>query len=302
MLASSIVGSWTAIRPDDRLTVLSRGDVDLRDAEATRSLIDRLAPEAIIHTGAVVGGIGDKTARPLPYLLDNLRIDASVLDASLGAKVQTYVYIATAAAYPAAAPNPITEESLFEGRLEPANEGYGLAKLAGITAVRYASRQTGMNYRALLPSNLYGPHDNFLPGRSHLVAATLYKARAALQRGDPSIEVWGDGTARREFTFAPDLAHWIVSSLDRISDWPELMNIGAGIDHSVREYYELACAVVGYDGALALDPSKPSGVSQRLLDSSLARAHGWAPATSMYDGFVQCHQSFLDRSQRAEAG
>ncbi|WP_439591539.1 NAD-dependent epimerase/dehydratase family protein [Microbacterium sp.] len=296
MLASSIAEAWRARRPDDDLTVLSRRDVDLRDPAATRAAVADAAPDAVVHTAAYVGGIGDKTARPLPYLLDNVRIDASVLDAVVAEGVPGYLYTASAAAYPATAPNPITEDALFGGRLEPANEGYGLAKLTGLTAVGYAARQTGASYRAILPSNLYGPRDTFDPARSHLIASTLFKAHTARETGAPAVEVWGDGTARREFTYAPDLAEWIVGAVDDLPNLPDVVNVGAGIDHSIRDFYEMACEIVGYDGDLAFDTTKPSGVPQRLIDSSLARRHGWAPRTDIRDGMAACYASFLART------
>lgn len=296
LLASSIAEAWRRQRPDDELSVLSRRDVDLRDAVATRAAIAAARPDVVVHTAAFVGGIGDKTARPLPYLLDNVRIDASVLEAVVGEGVPGYLYTASAAAYPASAPNPITEDALFTGRLEPANEGYGLAKLTGLTAVGYAARQTGGAYRAILPSNLYGPRDTFDPTRSHLIAATLFKTHRARESASLSVEVWGDGTARREFTFAPDLADWVVDAADGLAELPEVMNVGAGVDHSIRDFYEIARDVVGYDGELAFDTTKPSGVPQRLIDSSLARRHGWAPRTDIRDGMASCYESFLART------
>ncbi len=296
MLASAIAEAWASRRRDDRLTALSRRDVDLRDAVATRAAIAAADPDLVVHTAAFVGGIGDKTARPLPYLLDNLSIDSSVLDAVVAEDVPAYLYVASAAAYPAAASNPITEDSLFGGRLEPANEGYGLAKLAGLTAVGYAARQTGRAYRSILPSNLYGPRDTFAPARSHLIASTLFKAHTAHTADADEVEVWGDGTARREFTFAPDLAGWIADSADEMAHWEQVMNVGAGVDHSIRELYEIAADVVGFDGRLAFDMTKPSGVPQRLIDSSRARRHGWAPATDIRDGMAACYSSFLTRS------
>ncbi|WP_295843245.1 NAD-dependent epimerase/dehydratase family protein [uncultured Microbacterium sp.] len=296
MLGSSIIDVWRTHRPDDELVVPSRGDVDLTDPAATRDVVRDVAPDVVIHAAAFVGGIGDKVARPLPYLLDNLRIDASVLAAAVAADVPRYLYVASAAAYPAAAPNPIAEESLFDGRLEPANEGYGLAKLTGLTAVGYAARQTGAAYRSILPSNLYGPRDSFDPSRSHLIASTLLKTHRAHVSSADHVEVWGDGTARREFTFAPDLARWMVASLDDMTSWPEFMNIGAGYDHSIREFYEVASDVVGYRGGLAFDTSKPSGVPRRLVDSTRVRAHGWAPQTTIRDGMAQCYDAFLTRS------
>lgn len=300
MLASSIAEAWRTRRAESELTLLTRRDVDLRDAAATRAAIADVRPDVVIHTAAFVGGIGDKTARPLPYLLDNVRIDASVLDAVVAEEIPGYLYTASAAVYPAGARNPIPESALFGGRLEPANEGYGLAKLTGLTAVGYAARQTGRAYRAILPSNLYGPRDTFDPGRSHLIAATLLKAHSAREAGSPQVEVWGDGTARREFTFAPDLADWLVASIERIRDWPLFMNAGAGIDHTIRDFYEIACEIVGYDGDLSFDTTKPSGVPQRLIDSSVARSHGWAPHTAIREGMAACYSSFLSRTANGD--
>lgn len=300
MLASSIAEAWASLRPDDELSVLARRDVDLRDAAATRTAIAAARPDIVIHTAAFVGGIGDKIARPLPYLLDNLRIDASLLDAVVTEDVPAYLYVASAAVYPAAVPNPISESALFEGRLEPANEGYGLAKLAGLTAVGYAARQTGRSYRAILPSNLYGPYDTFDPTRSHLVASTIYKAQAARMTGSTGVLAWGDGSARREFTYAPDLAEWIVGSIDGIDRWPAFMNIGAGVDHSIREFYEIARDIVGYDGDLLFDATRPSGVPRRLIDSTVASGFGWAPQTSIRDGMAACYAAFLSRTHNGD--
>lgn len=300
MLATSIADAWRESRRAGDLTVLSRRDVDLRDPEATRSAFSKAAPDMVIHTAAYVGGIADKLARRLPYLLDNIRIDSSVLGAVVDLGIVGYVYTGSAAAYPAQAPSPINERALFEGRLEHANEAYGLAKLTGITAVRYAAEERSRAYRAILPSNLYGPRDNFDPARSHLIASTIRKAHDARVAGRPTVEVWGDGTARREFTFAPDLAVWLVDSIDRVAEWPVVMNIGAGVDHSIREYYEYACDVVGYTGDLSFDTTKPSGVHQRLIDSSLASRHGWKPTTSITDGMTICYDSFLTRIATGE--
>ena len=295
MLASAIAKAWSSTRADDRLTPLSRRDVDLRDPAATRAAIADAGPDLVIHTAAYVGGIGDKTARPLPYLLDNLRIDSSVLEAAVAEEVPGYLYVGSAAVYPSAAVNPIAEDQLFGGRLEAANEGYGLAKLTGLTAVGYAAHQTGRAYRSILPSNLYGPRDSFDPARSHLIASTLFKTHAARESGGAHVDVWGDGTARREFTYAPDLAAWMVAAIDDLAAWPAYMNVGAGTDNSIREFYELAAEIVGFDGELAFDATKPSGVRQRLIDSSLARRHGWAPRTSIRDGMAACYESFLTR-------
>nr|WP_246301419.1 NAD-dependent epimerase/dehydratase family protein [Microbacterium immunditiarum] len=294
MLGSSIAAAWRRLRPDDELTVLTRKDADLRDARATHDAVAAARPDLVIHTAAFVGGIADKIARPLPYLLENVRIDASMLTAAVELEVPSYLYIGSAAAYPADAVSPIPETALFGGRLEQANEPYGLAKLTGLIGVEYAARQTGGVYRAILPSNLYGPGDSFGPNRAHLIASTLLKTHLAKRAGEPTVEVWGDGTARREFTYAPDLAEWIVREANAIGAWPPLMNVGDGEDHSIREYYEVAAEVVGYSGGLSFDPTKPSGVPRRLIDSSLARAQGWSAHTTLRDGMAQCYRAFLE--------
>ena len=295
MLGSSIVEQWLLRRPDDDLVTLGRGDVDLRDAVATRDAVRAARADVVVHAAAHVGGIADKIARPLPYLLDNLAIDRAVIQAALDNDVAGFVYLASAAAYPAGAESPITESQLFGGPLEAANEGYGLAKLTGLTAVRYAAQQTGLSYRSILPSNLYGPKDTFDPDRAHLIASTLRKTHEAKERGAATVSVWGDGTARREFTYAPDLAGWLVNEIDSLSNWPITMNVGAGTDHSVREFYELAAEVVGFGGELDFDVSRPSGVAQRLIDSSIAHSYGWAPTTSMPEGMRACYDSYLSQ-------
>lgn len=300
MLGSSIAEHWRTIRPDDDLTALRRSDVDLRDPAATASVVADLAPDLVIHAAAFVGGIADKLARPLTYLLDNVRIDSSVLDAAVTNDVPRVLYIASAAAYPAGASNPIDEGQLFGGPLESANEGYGLAKLTGLTAIRYAAQQTGNAYRAILPSNLYGPKDTFVPDRAHLIASTLRKTHEAARSDAAGVEVWGDGTARREFTFAPDLARWIAEQIESLEDWPVTTNVGAGTDHSVREFYEFAAEIVGFSGVLDFDDTKPSGVPQRLIDSSVARTHGWKPRTTMRDGMRECYDAYLTQIANGE--
>lgn len=293
MLASAITDQWHQQRPHDDLITLRRRDVDLRDRDETARAFGQHHPDLVIHTAAHVGGIADKLAHPLTYLQENLRIDTSVIDAVVSQDVPQFVYTGSAAAYPAAAPNPIQEGALFSGPLELANEPYGLAKLAGIAAVRYAAQQTGRAYRAIAPSNLYGPADSFDPTRAHLIASTIRKAHEAKVANAPEVEVWGDGAARREFTFAPDVAAWLVEAADDLAAWPVLMNVGAGEDHSIREFYDTAAETVGYTGVLRFDATKPAGVPHRLLDSSLARAHGWAPRTSLRDGTALCYRAFL---------
>jgi len=228
-----------------------------------------------------------------------LLMDSSVIDASVAAGVPRLVYIGSAAVYPAVYERPFVESDLLTGALESANEGYGLSKAAAVKLCQYASHQHGVRYRAVLPSNLYGPHDHFGSAGAHLIAAALTKVHAAHVSGAPTVEVWGDGTARREFTFSEDLASWIVDQLPHIDAWPAWLNLGVGEDHSVADYYRIARDVVGYQGELAFDTSKPSGVPRRLIDSQVANSLGWRPTTSIEDGMAAAYAAFVTQTKEA---
>lgn len=294
MLGSSIAQQWAAQRPDDEIVAVTRATVDLRDAEATRAVIAAARPDAIIHAAARVAGIADKLARPATFLQENLQLDNSVISAAITLEIPELLYISSGAIYPADLRQPLVEEDLLAGPLEPANEGYALAKITGGKLCAYASKQYGYAYRAAVPSNLYGPGDDFSPGRAHLVASTIAKAHDAVRDGAGTVSVWGDGTARREFTYAPDLAAWLVRQVGTLAAWPETLNLGVGGDHSIREYYEAAARAVGFAGTFDYDTTKPSGVMQRLLDSSRARALGWNPATTLDEGYAACYAAYRD--------
>ncbi len=293
MLGASISDAWKHSRPDDDFVFLTRAEVDLRDRVATRAVIDEVRPDSIIHAAAKVGGAGAKVAAPTGYLLDNLLIDSSVLTAALETGVGELLYVSSAAIYPAEYERPFVESDILGGELEGVNEGYAIAKLAGLKICEYASREFGLNYRSVLPSNLYGPHDHFDLASAHLVSAALAKIHLAKAEGLDEVTVWGDGTARREFTYVGDVASWIVSQIGSLGDWPSILNLGCGEDHTVAEYYELAAGVVGFEGQLSFDVSKPSGVPRRLLDSSAARQFGWNPTTPLERGMSATYADYL---------
>jgi GDP-L-fucose synthase len=293
MLGSTLVDRWAQQRPDDELVTVTREVVDLSDRAATRALLEQVGPDAVVHAAAKVGGIGAKLAEPATYLLDNLLLDTSVISACIDVGVQNLLYVGTAAVYPDRYERPFVESDALSGRLEGANEGYALAKGAAAKLCAYASQQYGRSYRVAVPSNLYGPHDHFSAGSAHLVAAAIGKIHRAHVAGDPTVEVWGDGTARREFTYAPDLAAWIVDQVHRLAEWPDALNLGCGVDHSVREYYEVARDVVGYAGSFTFDSSKPSGTPRRLIDSTEARALGWTAPTPLSEGMAATYAAYL---------
>ncbi len=294
MLGTSIAQAWRRQRSDDELVILTRADVDLTDRAATERAVSQVAPDTIVHAAASVGGIAAKLSEPTTYLLNNLLIDTSIIAAALETEVRELLYVSSGAVYPEGIRQPIVESDVLSGRLESANEGYGLAKITGAKLCEYASSQFGLAYRAVAPSNLYGPNDDYTPGRAHLIAATIAKVHAAAESGSDIVEVWGDGTARREFTYVADLANWLVENVGDLASWPPLLNLGCGIDHSIVEYYETAKRVIGYNGGFAFDESKPAGTHQRLLDSSAARALGWNPTTSLDEGMTASFDAYRE--------
>jgi GDP-L-fucose synthase len=293
MLGSSIAARWAIQRPDDQLVAVTRDDVDLRDRAATRTLLAEARPDVVIHTAAVVGGIAAKLEHPTRYLLENLLIDSSVIGAAIETDVPELLNVGSAAIYPETYRQPFLEGDVLAAALEPANEGYAIAKIAGMKLCEYASEEFGLAYRTAIPSNLYGPNDDYSLSHGHLIAAALAKVHDAHTLGRDSVLVWGDGTARREFTFSTDLAAWLVDQVGRLREWPARVNIGSGADSSVADYYAAAKVVVGYEGDFEFDVTKPAGMHQRILDSGVAHSLGWAPSTDLLDGMAQSYQSYL---------
>ncbi|MEJ1230372.1 MAG: NAD-dependent epimerase/dehydratase family protein [Galbitalea sp.] len=293
MLASSVRAEWDAQRPDDQVVGLSRSDVDLRDRDATRAVLEKIRPDAVIHCAARVGGIAANVANPTGFLLDNLLLDSSVIGNSIELGVDKFVYVGSSCMYPRDYRQPLVESDILAAPLEPTNEGYAIAKIAGSKLCEYASRELGLTYRTIIPSNLYGPKDDYNSGRSHLIAAAVSKVHAAKTAHSPAVEIWGDGTARREFTYVGDLANWLVAEIDRLGDWPSVLNVGCGYDRTVSEFYQLAKEVVGYEGGFVYDTTKPTGMHQKLMDSSAAKHLGWAPRTSLEDGIRHAYEVFL---------
>ena len=293
MLASAVRAQWAILRPDDEVIGLSRAEVDLRDRDATRALLEQIKPDIIIHCAATVGGIHANIAHPTMFLSDNLLLDTSVIGGAIATGVTKLIYVGSSCMYPRDYRQPLVETDLLAAPLEPTNEGYAIAKIAGSKLCEYASRELGLTYKTIIPSNLYGPKDDYDSGNSHLVAAAISKIHRANLAGDPTVEIWGDGSARREFTFVEDLGSWLVASIDQMSDWPPMMNVGSGYDLTVKEFYEIAKDVVGYDGDFVFDTSKPTGMHQKLMDSSVAKSFGWNPATDAPTGMARAYEVFL---------
>lgn len=293
MLGKALARAWALYHPEDDVIALTRVDADLRDPSEARRVIVDARPDLILHTAARVGGIAANLSAPTEFLVDNIRIDDSVIGSAHATGVRDLVYFGSSCMYPKDYRQPLLESDILAAPLEPSNEGYALAKITAAKRCEYITREFGLNYRVVIPSNLYGPNDHFGSVGSHLIAAALYKAHQAKVQKNRSVDVWGSGRARREFTYVDDLAGWVAVQHESIAAWPVMMNVGAGVDYSVLEYYQFALDAVEYECELVIDPSKPEGMRQKLMDSSAASEHGWSPSTGIAVGMAKTYQAML---------
>ncbi len=290
---------------DHEVLTPSRSSLDLLDFASVATWLRRYQPDAIIHCAGHVGGIQANMREPVAFLTRNLSMGQNLLMAARGAGVRSVLNLGSSCMYPRNSPQALREDDVLSGTLEPTNEGYALAKCVTARLCRYIRNEDPrLDYKTLIPCNLYGRYDKFDPAVSHLIPAIIRKIHVALKTGQREVEIWGDGTARREFMFAGDCAEAILFSLDRISTLPGDMNIGIGTDYSVREFYEAAADVMGYDGNFVFNTSKPVGMMRKLLDVSLQTDLGWSPKTNLRDGLKQTYQYFLqlDEANDLSAG
>ena len=262
----------------------TRAELNLLSPQDVTSFIANSKPDVIIHVAAKVGGIQANIDNPFEFLTENLRIDLNVLTTAQASAIPRLFYIGSTCMYPKDQTGPLVEKDILTGILEPTNEGYALAKIIGSKIVEIVATKENLNWRVLIPSNLYGPGDNFNPNGSHLVAAIIRKVDNAIKTNSPMIDMWGDGESRREFTFVDDVAQFICDSLTNMELLPIKMNIGTSVDYSVREYYEKISKLMGYQGLINADLNKPNGMRRKLSDSSLALRHGWDPKTDLDAG------------------
>ena len=268
-----------------------RSELDLADESAVAKFLAAERPTIVIVAAARVGGIKANNDFPVEFLLENLGIQNNVIRSAYESGVSKLLFVGSACIYPKFAPQPIPETSLLDGPLEPTNEAYAIAKIAGIKLCQAYSREYGANFISAMPTNLYGPNDNFDLETSHVLPALMRKAHEAKVRKDQKLIVWGTGKPRREFLHVDDLASACVLILEKY-DSPEIINLGCGEDISIRELAELICDVVGFEGELAWDTTKPDGTPRRLLDVTKLRALGWKPAIALRDGIARTYEWF----------
>jgi GDP-L-fucose synthase len=276
----------------------TRAELDLLDRAAVRAFFEKERPTIVVDAAAKVGGILANNEQPVEFLLQNLTIQNNLIEAAADFGTRKLLFLGSSCIYPKMAPQPIPESALLTGPLEPTNDAYALAKIAGIKLCQSYARQYGKNFISGMPTNLYGPHDNYDLHNSHVLPAFIRKVHEAKQAGAKSITVWGTGTPRREFLHTTDLAEACLFLLEHY-DEPDLVNIGCGEDVTIRELAETVCDVLGFDGTLEFDATKPDGTPRKLLDISKIKALGWSPRISLREGITDAYRWFRENYKDA---
>ncbi len=282
------------------LVLRTRQELDLRDAHAVEGFFSEERPEYVFLAAAKVGGIWANATYPADFIRDNLQIQVNVIDAAYRHGVKKLLFFGSSCIYPKHAPQPLKEEYLLTGPLEPTNEAYAVAKIAGLKMVQAYRRQYGFCGICLMPTNLYGPGDNFDPQTSHVLPALIRRFHEAKVKGMSEVVVWGTGTPRREFLHVDDLADAAVFLMRHYDD-ERPINVGVGEDLSIRELAELVAEVVGYRGRIVFDPSKPDGTPRKLLDVSRLQGLGWRPRIQLRDGLRDTYEWFMHAERRGQA-
>ena len=280
---------------DCQVLTATRAECDLRRQSQVEAWLAAHRPDAIVMAAARVGGIHANDSYPADFLYENLIIEANTIEAAHRAGVNRLLFLGSSCIYPAAAPQPIAEGALLTGPLEPTNQWYAVAKIAGVKMVQAYRRQHGRDYISAMPTNLYGDGDNYDLATSHVMGALIRKAHEAKVRGDAALVVWGSGRPRREFLHADDAADALVFLLKTYSD-AEPVNVGSGVDLTIDELAMAVCRVVGFKGDLRYDAAKPDGVAGKLMSAGRLSAMGWAPRIGLEDGIGRAYAWFLAHS------
>jgi GDP-L-fucose synthase len=279
-----------------QLLTLNRSEVDLRDQAAVNKWFAAKRPQAVFLAAAKVGGIVANNTLRAEFLYDNLAIAANVIHAAHVNGTEKLMFLGSSCIYPKLAPQPLREDAMLTGPLEPTNEPYAIAKIAGIKMVEAYRSQYGADFINVMPTNLYGPGDNYHSEYSHVVAALIRRFHEAKQSGNADVVVWGTGTPRREFLYVDDMADACVHLMKNYSS-DELVNIGTGEDITIAEFARVVAGAIGYTGKISFDPSRPDGTPRKLLDVSRLAQLGWRARTSLVDGIKLAYQAYLSETK-----
>lgn len=287
ILEHKAIGEFNVLAPSSR-------DLNLSDYNAVKNYLSIHQPDLIIHAAGRVGGIQANMREPVSFLLDNLDIGRNVVVAAHKAGIERLINLGSSCMYPRNHPEPLCEELVLKGELEPTNEGYALAKIVTARLCEYIMREDSRyQYKTLIPCNLYGRHDKFDPVHSHLLPAIIHKVHQAKINDQQNVEVWGDGTARREFMYAGDLADAVLRAINNFETLPTYMNIGLGHDFTINEYYQAAAEVMGYTGSFVHDITKPVGMARKLVSINRQQAWGWSAQSDLRTGVEKTYEFYL---------
>lgn len=275
------------------LLLRSRAELDLGDARAVRAFYEKCRPAYVLVAAAKVGGIWANSTQQVEFLSENLRIELNLIDGAFAQKVKKLLFLGSSCIYPRMAPQPMKEDALLTSSLEPTNEAYALAKICGIRLCQAYAKQHGANYISAMPTNLYGPGDNFDLKTSHVLPALIHKIHLAKEKAQPSVTLWGTGGAYREFLHVDDLAEACLFLMETC-DSHELVNVGCGHDITIRELAAMVANVVGYSGQIAWDTTKPDGPPRKLLDVTKLNQLGWKAKTPLEEGLRATYQWWLE--------
>ena len=273
----------------------SRSELNLLDALDVKCYLSDNKPDIIVHAAGVVGGIQANIAEPVRFLVDNMQMGLNLLMAAKHAGITKFMNLSSSCMYPKDARNPLPEELILKGELEPTNEGYALAKVVSTRLCEYINRENSKYlYKTVIPCNLYGRNDKFDPKHSHMIPAVIQKVYEAKQDGLQEVDIWGDGLARREFMYAGDLADFVFYAIQNFEMMPQNINVGLGHDYTINEYYREIASVVGFKGKFVHDLTKPVGMKQKLVDNSKLKDFGWSHTTSLREGLEQTFEYLKD--------
>jgi GDP-L-fucose synthase len=274
-------------------TGISRKTLDLTNRTAVFDFIKKISPVAVIDAAAIVGGIGANAARPVDFLSENLQIQTNLMDAAHAAQVERFVFLGSSCIYPRLAEQPISESSLLTGPLEPTNRAYAIAKIAGVELINSYRAQHGARWISLMPTNLYGPFDNFSPNSGHVLPSLVTKFYTAKSQNQTSVELWGTGTPLRDFLHVDDLAEAVKFALENY-DSSNPLNVGSSSEITIKELAGMVASAVGFTGTIIWDQTKPNGTPRKLLDSSTITNLGWRPKIELSEGIKEVVDWFLN--------